>query len=340
MRADGKVTAPHAPAREGCFRLPLSVLCLVVAELLAPAAAAQAWPAKPIRFMIVQAPGGQNDVQARLIGPRLSEALGQPMIYDNRPGAGGALGFELFAQTPPDGYAIAMGSISTLAVIPMMPRKPRYDALGDFAPVTLVTTSPYTVVVHPSVPATTLKGLIALARARPGALTYGTPGVATGIHLTTEMFRVAAGIDLVHVPYKGGAPATVDLLAGQIALMFNNPVTTLPHVKSGRLRALAITAAKRARTLPDVPTMKEYGFDGFESGSWQGIMVRAGTPQPIITRLHAELVKVLRSPEVREWNFNQGNEVIANSPQEFAAFIRQEMAKWAKVIKAAGVRND
>jgi tripartite-type tricarboxylate transporter receptor subunit TctC len=314
---------------------------VLAAALFTPAtAAAQSWPAKPIRFMIVQAPGGQNDVQARLIGPRLSEALGQPIIYDNRPGAGGALGFELFAQTPPDGYTIAMGSISTLAVIPMMPRKPRYDALGDFVPVTLVTTSPNTVVVHPSVPATTLKGLVALAKAKPGALTYGTPGIATGIHLNTEMFRVAAGIDLVHVPYKGGAPATVDLLAGQIALMFNNPVTTLPHVKTGRLRALAITSAKRSHALPDVPTMKEYGYEGFESGSWQGIVVRAGTPQSIVTRLHTELVKVLHTPEVRNWNVNQGNEVIANSPQEFAAFIRQEMGKWAKVIKSAGVRND
>ena len=231
--------------------------------LLAAPASAQQWPAKPIRFIIAQAPGGQNDVQARLIGAKLAEALGQAMIYDNRPGAGGQIAFELMAQTPPDGYTIAMGSISTLAVIPMMPRKPRYDPIKDFAPVTLVTTSPYVVTVHPSIPARSIKQLVALAKARPATLPYATPGTGTGIHLTTELFLMTAGISMVHVPYKGGAPATVDLIAGHVAVMFNNSTTSVPHLPTGKLRALAVTSAKRSPILPEVPDRGRVGLPGF-----------------------------------------------------------------------------
>jgi tripartite-type tricarboxylate transporter receptor subunit TctC len=314
---------------------------LCAAALLAAAPlGAQQYPAKPIRFIIAQAPGGQNDVQARLIGQKLAEALGQPMVYDNRAGAGGQIGFELLAQTPPDGYTLAMGSISTLAVIPMMPRKPRYDPLKDFAPVTLVSTSPYVVTTHPSVPAQTIKQLVALARVRPGALAYATPGNGTGIHLTTELFMMIAGIKMTHVPYKGGAPATVDLIAGQTAVMFNNVITAVPHVKTGRLRALAVTTAARSPALPDTPTVSDSGYPGFESNSWQGIVTRAGTPQAIITRLNGEAVKVLNLPEVKNAIVNQGNDIAAGSPEAFLAYIRSEMEKWGKVIRTAGVRGE
>jgi tripartite-type tricarboxylate transporter receptor subunit TctC len=308
--------------------------------LLAAPASAQQWPAKPIRFLIAQAPGGQNDVQARLIGAKLAEALGQAMIYDNRPGAGGQIAFELMAQTPPDGYTIAMGSISTLAVIPMMPRKPRYDPIKDFAPVTLVTTSPYVVTVHPSIPARSIKQLVALAKARPATLPYATPGTGTGIHLTTELFLMTAGISMVHVPYKGGAPATVDLIAGHVAVMFNNSTTSVPHLPTGKLRALAVTSAKRSPILPEVPTVAESGYPGFESGSWQGMVIRAGTPGAIIARLNTEVVRALTLPEVKSFNVNIGNEIVGGSPEEFATYIRQEMEKWGKVIKATGVRGD
>lgn len=312
---------------------------LLAALAVAPAAAQQ-WPAKPIRFIIAQAPGGQNDVQVRLIGAKLAEALGQPMIYDNRPGAGGAIAFEIMAQTPADGYTIGMGSISTFAVIPMMPRKPRYDPLKDFAPVTLATNSPYFVTVHPSVPARSVKQLVALAKAQPGALAYATPGAATGIHLTTELFMMMAGIKMTHVPYKGGAPASVDLMAGHVSVMFNNAATTVPHVGSGRMRVLAVTTAKRSPVLPDVPTVSESGYPGFESGSWQGIVTRAGTPAAIIARLHAESVRALNQQDVKNLNNSMGNETGGGSPEEFGAYIRQEMEKWGKVIKTTGVRND
>jgi len=313
---------------------------LCAAALLAASASAQQYPAKPIRFIIAQAPGGQNDVQVRIIGQKLAEALGQPMVYDNRAGAGGQIGFELLAQTPADGYTIAMGSISTLSVIPMMPRKPRYDPLRDFAPVTLVSTSPYVVTTHPSVPVRNIKQLVALARSKPGAIAYASSGVATGIHLTTELFMMTAGINMVHVPYKGGAPAATDLIAGQVAVMFNNVITAVPHVRVGRLRALAVTTAKRSPALPEAPTVGESGYPGFESNSWQGIVTRAGTPGTIVTRLNSEAVRVLQLPEVRNPIVSQGNDIAASTPEEFAAYIRREMEKWGKVIQTAGVKND
>jgi tripartite-type tricarboxylate transporter receptor subunit TctC len=317
----------------------------IAVSLIAPSgfaatAHAQPWPAKPIRFIIAQPPGGQNDVQARIIGLKLTEMWGQPVVFDNRPGAGGAIGFEVAAQAPNDGYTLAMGSISTLAVIPSMPRKPRYEPLTDFAPVTLVSTSPYVVTLHPSVPARTLKELVALAKARPGALSYASSGTATGIHLTTELFKMVAGIDMLHVPYKGGAPATTDLMGGQVSVMFNNVITAVPHVKSGKLRALAVTTARRSAALPEIPAVAEAGYAGAESSSWQGIVTRAGAGTAVVNRMHADLVKVLAIPDVRNAIVNQGNDIAASTPQEFAAYIRAEMDKWTKVIKTAGVRNE
>jgi len=303
-------------------------------------AQAQPWPAKPIRFIVAQPPGGQNDVQARLIGLKLTELWGQQVVFDNRPGAGGAIGFEIAAQAPNDGYTLAMGSISTLAVIPAMPRKPRYDPLTDFAPVSMVSTSPYVVTLHPSVPARSLKELVTLAKARPGSLSYASSGTATGIHLTTELFKMVADIDMVHVPYKGGAPATTDLIGGQVGLMFNNVITAVPHVKSGKLRAIAVTTTKRSSALPEIPTAAESGYAAAESSSWQGIVTRAGAGAAVVNRMHADLVKVLAIPDVRSAIVNQGNDIVASTPQEFSAYIRSEIDKWAKVIKTAGVRGE
>ena len=316
------------------------VFIALVASTFPTIACAQNWPAKPIRFIIAQPPGGQNDVQARIIGLKLAEIWGQPVVFDNRAGAGGAIGFEIAAQAPNDGYTLAMGSISTLAVIPSMPRKPRYDPLVDFAPVSLVSTSPYVVTLHPSVPARTLKELVALAKAKPGSLSFASSGTATGIHLTTELFKMIAGIDMVHVPYKGGAPATTDLIGGQVGVMFNNVITALPHVKTGKLRALAVTTPKRAPSLPDVPSVVEAGYAAAESGSWQGIVTRANAGAAVIGRMNADLIKVLAMPDVRNAIVNQGNDIAAGTPQEFGAYIHAEMDKWSKVIKAANVRNE
>jgi tripartite-type tricarboxylate transporter receptor subunit TctC len=318
-------------------RATLAVLAVffVFSSLLATAA--EQYPVKGLRFIIPQSPGAQNDIQARVVGQRLAEVLGQPVVMDNRPGAGGALGFEIAAQAPNDGYTLVLGSISTLSVIPMMPSKPRYDALKDFAPVTLISKSPYILVVHPSMPVRSVKELVTLAKSKPGTVAYATSGIGTGIHLTSELFNLTAGTKMYNVPYKGAAPATVDLLAGQVPVMFNNVIPAIPHVKSGRLRALAVTSAAQAPAFPGVPTIAESGYKGFESGSWQGVVTRAGASPEVLKRLNTEVVKILRIPEVRDPIIAQGNEVIADTPQEFLGFIKAEMLKWEKVIKAAGV---
>ncbi len=301
---------------------------------------ATGFPSKPIRLIVPQGAGGQNDIQARLIAQKISDAFGQPVVVDNRPGAAGAIGFEISVKAPADGYTLLLGSISTLAVLPSMPNKPKYDVLKDFAPVTLISTSPYVLVVHPSVQAQSVKELVTLAKARPGALTYASSGTGSGLHLATELFKSKAGIDMVHVPYKGSGPATIELVAGQVLVMFNNILPAMPQIKSGRLRALAVTTAKRSAAMPELPTIAESGYAGFEASSWQGIVTIAGTPQPVMRRLHAEIVKALQSPEAKSQIGGQGSEIVANTPQEFTDFIQQELDKWSKVIKTAAVRAD
>jgi tripartite-type tricarboxylate transporter receptor subunit TctC len=314
------------------------VVCAAIfVALTSLPASAQNYPTRPIRFIVAQQPGSQNDVVARMIAPRLAEVLGQPVVIDNRAGAGGAIGFELLAQTPPDGYTLAMGSISTLGVIPMMPKKPSYDVFRDFQPVTLVSKSPYIMVVHPKVAAKSLKEFVALAKARPGALNYASSGNGTGVHLTSEMFKLATGINMVHVPYKSAGPATIALLSGEVEVMFNNMIPAMPHVRTDKLRALAVTGNKRSAIEPQVPTVAESGYPGFESTSWQGVVVRAGSPQEIVARLNREIVKILNIPEVKSSIEKEGNDVIANSPQEFTAFIRTEQEKLGEVIRIAHV---
>ena len=307
---------------------------------LVHAQTATGFPSKPIRLIVPQGAGGQNDIQARLIAQKISDAFGQPVVVDNRPGAAGAIGFEISVKAPADGYTLLLGSISTLAVLPSMPNKPKYDVLKDFAPVTLISTSPYVLVVHPSVQAQSVKELVTLAKARPGALTYASSGTGSGLHLATELFKSKAGIDRVHVPYKGSGPATIELVAGQVLVMFNNILPAMPQIKSGRLRALAVTTAKRSAAMPELPTIAESGYAGFEASSWQGIVTIAGTPQPVMRRLHAEIVKALQSPEAKSQIGGQGSEIVANTPQEFTGFIQQELDKWSKVIKTAAVRAD
>jgi tripartite-type tricarboxylate transporter receptor subunit TctC len=317
------------------------LLVAAVAAGLSAVAGAQApvpFPAKPIRLIVPQAPGGQNDIQARAVGRRLAEALGQPVVVDNRPGAGGQLGFDVAAKAPPDGYTLVLGSISTLAVIPAVQPKLGWHPLKEFAPITLLSSSPYIVVVHPSVPAATLQDLVGLARAKPDQLRYGSSGTATGLHLSTELFNVMVGVKMAHVPYKGAAPATTAILGGEVQVLFNNVIPALPHVKTGRLRALAVTSAKRSPAAPDVPTIAEAGVPGYESGSWQGIAAAGRPPHPVVDRLHREIVAILRAPEIADFLAGQGNEVGANTPAEFERFIAREIAKWARVVRDAGIR--
>ena len=304
------------------------------------AAAAPDYPTKPIRFIVAQPPGGQNDLQARAITQKLSERWGQQVVIDNRGGAGGMIGFEIAARAAPDGYTLAMGSISTLAVIPNLNPKLAYQPLKDFAPVTLVSTSPYMVVVPPSLPVKSIKELVALAKAQPTKLSYASSGNATGIQLATELFKSMAGISMTHVPYKGGAPATTALIGGEVQVMFNNAITSVPHIKSGRLRALAVTGAKRSAILPDLPTIAELGYPGYEADSWQGVVTIAGTPRAIVSKLHRELVDIIRLPDISEFLTSQGNEIAASTPEQFSAYISTELAKWSKVIKEAGLRPE
>jgi tripartite-type tricarboxylate transporter receptor subunit TctC len=297
---------------------------------------AQSYPAKPVRIIVPSSTGGAVDGLARLVA-QISPSLGQQVIADNRPGANGAIGLELAARSPPDGYTLVLGFLGPLAVNPGLYKKLPYDPLKDFAPITLVAESPLLIVAHPSLPARSVGDLIQFAKARPGQVTYGTGGTGTGGHLTVELFRITAGVDLLHVPYKGVGPALTDVLAGHISLMASSPISSQPHVKAGRLRGLAVTGRARSPALPQVPTMIESGLANFESTTWFGILAPAGTPAAIVSRLNSEINNLLRQPEVRAQVGRRGADPAGNTPDEFAAHIKAEIAKWAKVIKAAKI---
>jgi len=315
----------------------ISVLILLA---LAPGAGAQSYPVKPIRLIVPYAPGGDTDIVARLIAPKLSEALGQQVLVDNRPGAGSLIGTEAMLRAPADGYTLAMGTISSLAVLPVTKSNVPYDPVKDIAPIVLVTTVPYVLVVHPSVPARSVADLVGLAKSRPGELSYGTPGIATGIHLTAEYFSTVAGIKLVHVPYKGGAPSVVDLIAGNISLVFSTFSTTGQHLKSGRLRGLAVASSARAKDFPAVPTMSESGYRGFEASTWHGMVARSGTPRALVTRLNAEIVRIVNTGDVRSALLTAGFDIAAGPAEDFERFVRSEIGKWKKVADVANVRID
>ncbi len=318
-----------------------SLLILAGALLLAfvsTDAAAQQYPSKPIRFIIGFTPGGTTDILARVVGQKMTEALGVQVIIDNRPGAAGNIGAELAARSVPDGYTVFMGHIGTLAVNPWLYAKLPYDPIRDFAPITLVAMVPSMLVVNPKVPANSVKELIALAKSRPGFLKYGSTGSGGTPYLAVEYFKLMAGLNIVEIPYKGAAPLTTDLIGGDIALTITGIPALLPHVKSGRLRALAVSSAKRSPAVPDLPTIAEAGLPGYEATAWYGVLAPAGTPREILAKLNAAIVAGIKQPDVAERLAGEGAEFVGNMPEEFAAFIKTELARWGEVIKATGVK--
>ena len=316
-----------------------TVVLLIVALTGAGAAAGQNYPVRPVRLVVPSSPGGGTDISARIIAPRLSEYLGQQVVVDNRPGAGTMIGGEVVARAAPDGYTLLMG-ISTLAINPAIYRKVPYDALRDFAPVSQAVALPNVLVAHPSLPVKTVKELIAFAKARPGQLNFASAGLGTSPHLSMELFLAMTKLKMVHVPYKGSGPGVVDLVAGHVPLMMPNMLSALPHIKTGRLRALGVTSARRAAGAPDIPTIAEAGVPVFEAVQWYGVLAPAGTPRAIVTRLHDQIVRVLQQPDIRQRFSTDGAEAVGSSPEEFTAFIRAETAKWAQVIKDAGIRPE
>ena len=301
---------------------------------------AQNYPVKAIRLVVPQPPGGGNDVIARMISQKLSVALKQQIAVDNRAGAGGLIGADVAAHSPADGYTLLLGNVATLAIIPNVQKKMPYDPLKDFAPVSLIASAPLLVVVHPSVPVHSIKQLVALARAKPGQLNYASNGVGSSTHLATEMFKMMTKTDLVHVPYKGLGPATTDLLSGQIQLMFSSAVAMMPHVQAKRLRAIAMTGAKRSTAIPDIPTVAESGVPDYESGSWYGILAPTGTPREIIDLLNREIVAAVRSADITDRLVAEAVIPVGNSPAEFAAHIQKEYTRIGNVIRSSGAKFD
>jgi tripartite-type tricarboxylate transporter receptor subunit TctC len=301
---------------------------------------AQNYPVKPVRVVVPQAPGAQSEIFARLLGQKLSESLGQPVVNDPRPGAGGAIGAEVAARAAPDGYTLLFGTNSTHGSNPALYAKLPYDAVKDFAPVALTVGMPYVLSVHPSLPVTSLKQLIALAKSKPGQLNYASAGNGSTHHLSGELFKSMARINIVHVPYKGGPPATAATAGGEVSMLFNTVGSVHPNVKSGRLRALGVTTTKRSDALPDVPTMAEAGLPGFQMSSWFGFLAPAGTPRPIITRLNAETVKALNTPEVKTATAAMGANAMPGTPEQFGDHIKSEIARIGEIVKTAGIKAE
>jgi len=301
-----------------------------------PAEAAE-FPVKPLRLIVPFPPGGTTDVLARLVGPKLHEALKQPVVVENRSGASGMIGADAIAKAPADGHTFGI-IISLHAISPALYAKSVLDPVKDLAPITLAISVANAISVHPSVPATSLADLVKLAKAQPGKLSFGSAGTGTGVHLTGELFKSAAKVDIVHVPYKGGGPALADLVAGQIPMGVQNVSTIMPYVRAGRIRPLAVTSLARSPVLPEVPTVDAQGLRGFEAKEWYGFVAPGGTPREIVTRLNQELVRVLKSAEIGARLRDLGTDVVAESPEQFSALIKTELVKWSKLIKEAGIR--
>ncbi len=318
--------------------------CAACAALFIGAAGAAlaqpVYPAKAIRYVVPFPAGGPLDIVARTIGQELSKTWGQPVIIDNRPGAGGNIGAEMVAKSPADGYTILMGAVSTHAINVTLYSTLAYDPVRDFAPVTLITSVPNVLVLHPSLPAKNVLELIALAKARPGQLNFASGSTGSAGHLAGELFKTMAGVDMVHIPYKGAAPAVVDLLAGHVSLMFDNMSSALPNINAARVRALAVTTLKRSPLLPQLPTISEAGLRGFDISTWFGIFAPAGTPPDIVAKLNAETVRILHTRDMKERLLVLGAEPVGNTPGEFAAFVTAEIRKYAKVVKASGATVD
>ena len=314
------------------------VLLALVALLPWCHTAAQSYPSKSIRMIIGFPPGGGTDIVGRIVAQKLSEVLGQQVLPDNRGGASGQIAAELTAKAPPDGHTVMMAHIAAISILPSLYSKLPYDPDRDFVPISLAAIGPNLLVVHPSVPVRTVKDLVALAKARPGALHYASPGAGTVQHLAAELFKLQAKVDLLHVPYKGSGQSIVDLVAGQVHLNFDSVPPVLSHVRAGKLRAIAVTSEKRFSLLPDIPTIAEGGVPGFDMSTWWGLVAPAAVPKEIVARLHTETVKLLRQPDVKEKIAFVGAETVGNSPAEFAAFIRSERTKYARIVKDAKIK--
>jgi tripartite-type tricarboxylate transporter receptor subunit TctC len=320
------------------FSRPLAGLLLAaLVTCAASQAAAQAWPTKPVRMIVPFPAGGSADTLSRLLGPHLTERLGQPFIVDNRPGAGGNIGTDLAAKAAADGYTFLMG-VSSIAIAPSLYAKLPWDPVKDFAPVALIASTPNILVVHPAVPANSVAELIALAKAKPGQLNYASGGNGATNHLAGELFKRMTDTDIVHVPYRGNPLAVLDVLSGQVAMMFDFMITSLPHVKAGKLRPLAVTGTKRSHQVPELPTVAEAGVPGYEASTWFAVMAPAGTPVDIVMKLNAALNAVLRLPDVKQRLDTLGAEPLGGTPDDVAALIRADLVKWTEVIKAANIR--
>ena len=324
----------------GLTKLGRVIGLLMLALTLATNVAAQGYPSKPIRFVVPYAPGGNTDILARLLGQKLSEAWGQQVIIDNRPGAAGTVGAELVARSPADGYTLIMGSFGNIIVANSLYKNLRYDPFKDFASIALVSLPPGILVENPAVPVQNVRELIAYAKSNPGRLNYGSPGSGAWNHLFFELFNASAGISIVHVPYKGIAPAVVDLLGGQVQLAISAFPTALPHIRSGKLRALAVTSAKRSGLMTDVPTVAESGLAGYEAAGWFGVLAPAGTPPAVVSKLNAEINRVLELPEIKASLASDGAEPAGGTPVQMTESARAASAKWSKLIRELNLRTE
>ena len=319
----------------------LSLLAAVgLVAAAAGTALAQTYPTKPIKMIVPFPPAGSTDLSARAVASRLGERLGQPVVIENKPGAGGNIGSEVAAKSPPDGYTLLVGTVGTHAINASLYSKMGYDHLKDFTPVILLSTTPNVLVVHPGFPANSVKEVIALAKSKPGELTFASSGAGTSIHLSGELFKSMAGLQMTHIPYKGSGPMLIDLMAGQTSMAFDNLSAAIAHIKAGKLKALATTGPQRAPAMPDLPTVSEAGLTGYDSTSWNAVYVPAGTPREIVDRLNRELRAILESAETRKFFADQGAEAGGGTPEQLNAFMRAETAKWAKVVKESGAKVD
>jgi tripartite-type tricarboxylate transporter receptor subunit TctC len=324
--------------RRSVRRVLHALSCLLLVAFAGTASAADSYPSKPIRLLVGVPPGGANDFVARTIAQQLSTQLGQSVIVENRGGAGGNIAADAVAKSPPDGYTLFLSVIGTMAINPSLYPSLPFDSIRDFATISQLTSMPQVMLVHPSIPAKTLPEFIAYAKSNPGKINFASGGSGTATHLAAEQFKTLAGVDMVHVPYKGNGPATVDLLTGRVAVMFDQIATALPTVRDGRLNALGVSTAKRSPAAPDIPTLSEAGLPGYDVTTWHGLVAPAGTPRPIIDRLHDEVVKALASPQVRERFEGAGIVPVSSTPEQFEAFTQAELLRWRTVVKASGAK--
>ncbi|MBX3661624.1 MAG: tripartite tricarboxylate transporter substrate binding protein [Burkholderiales bacterium] len=317
----------------------MTSILLIATALAAPGmAVAQSYPTKPIRIVVVSTPGGSVDTLARTVGPKLAGRWNQQVLVDNRPGAGGAIAAEIVAKSPPDGYTLIMGTVASFATNVSLRKSLPYDPVKDFSPISLVATQNLMLLIHPSVPAKSVRELTAIAKKQPGVLSFASAGNGTGGHLSGELYKMLAGVDLLHVPYKGVQPALIDVVSGQVSMTFASIISAMPQVRNSRLRPLAVTGAQRSPAAKELPTMIEAGVKGYESSTWYGLLAPAGTPADIVGKLSAEVVAILKSPEMNDRLSKEGADPVGNTPAEFARHIQSEIEKWRKVIRAAGIQ--